>query len=325
MKLKIIFHHAFLALLFIMGITFINSPALGEASLSITANNGTNRVLVMPGIPVHVVIELKPESYSGVNADWWLLAETQMGTFHYDIKHDGNWTPGQSVTYRGPLGNLPPYTVLNTTGLPAGTYNLSFGVDGEMNGMLDSNAYLDTVEITIPEYTCPDTTNTLDALSESQKAFIASRGNPDMFILGFISEELDESNRATYFENNDVRRIEYWIYNRDQLTIATFDSGHFIKETTVGDSIDDLQATQFSPSQLSTCMGQADIVKLLGEPSCIQKETLAGRSYDYLRYNPSVTQPASTVVLENGALITVLSGYSLDLDSSPADGNMCTD
>jgi len=323
MKLTNNFPWLFFFMFTLLWLSLSGSLAFAEPTPLIKANTGTHRVLVVPGMQFDLTVELEPQEDNGRDADWWLFAEISGSYFYYDLS--AGWVPGFRVTAQAPLGHLPPLNVFSLGGLPAGIYNVTFGVDLNVNGRLGDDAYLDTIKITAPGYVCPDTVNTLDALSEDQKAFITSRGNPEMFILGLISEEFDSANRATYLENNNIRRIEYWLYNRDQLTMALFDNGYFVEETTVGDSIDNLQATHISPSQLSPCMDQTDIVALLGEPSCIRTETLAGRTYSYLRYNPSGNHPASTVVLENGVLVTVLAGYSYDIDSSPTDGNLCTD
>jgi len=324
MKSKRRFRGIFIFFFVVLGWSLSCSTAFTEPIPIIVVNQGTSRVLVMPGAQLDLSVQFDPQEYEGVAADWWLYAEVA-GTYYYYDYLSASWVPGFQVTAQGALTTLPPFNVLSLRGLPAGVYNVTFGVDLNMNGQLGHDAFLDTMEFTIPDYVCPDTVNTLDALSEDQKAFVTSRGNPEMFILGLISEQFDNENRATYLENNNIRRIEYWLYNRDQLTMVLFDNGHFVEETIVGDSIDELQATHISPSQLSPCMDQTDIVALLGEPSCTQTEILAGRTYSYLRYNPSGDHPASTVVLENGVLTTVLAGYSFDMDSSPTDGNLCTD
>jgi hypothetical protein len=307
-----------------IGLSLSSNTAFSAPEPSITANSGSQRILVMPSRLLNVVIELNPGSSQGQNADWWLLALTPDEYFHYDPA--SGWLPGFEVSYQGPITTLPPWNVLSLAGLPAGTYYVGFGIDLNMNGTYDDNdTYLDIVEITASGYVCPDTANSLDALSETQKAFITSKGNPDMFILGFASEDFDEENRAAYLADNNIRRIEHWLYNEEQLTMFTFDSGYFVKETVIGNSISDLQSTPLSPSQFSPCTTQAEIIELLGTPSCVNTEILAGRTYNYLRYNPTNAHPATTIVTENGYIISALVGYSFDLDSSPLDGNLCTD
>ena len=50
----------------------------------------------------------------------------------------GAWLSGVVVSYQGPLADVtPPYEVLNYTGLYPGTYIFYFGVDSNMNGIID--------------------------------------------------------------------------------------------------------------------------------------------------------------------------------------------
>lgn len=308
---------------FLVATALISDPTLSSPSPSVTANDGTQRVLVFPDQVLDLSVALSPDAMKGQNADWWLIASLPNGSFYYYDLLFG-WQPGFIATYQGPLITLSERNVLSTKGLPPGTYNVAFGVDLNMNGDSDDGFYTG-VKVKISGYDCPDTSNSLEALSDVQKDFVAARGNPDMFILGFASEVFGQENRAAYLPENSVRRIEHWVYNRDELTVATFDNGFFVKEDTVGEAILDLQDSSLSPSQLSPCTSTEDIVALMGEPSCTNVDTLSGRTYSYLRYNPTASNPATTIVLENGSLIAVLSGYSYDADSEPIDGNLCTD
>ena len=58
-----------------------------------------------------------------------------------------------SFTYQGSLIDLPPYEVLNMSGLPEGMYTAYFGVDMDMNGLLDfDQLYYDSVVVNITGY-----------------------------------------------------------------------------------------------------------------------------------------------------------------------------
>ena len=90
---------------------------------------------------------LNPGSHPGENADWWVVADTPFGWYHYNVY---SWIPGFSVTYQGPLFDLTPVEVLNITDLPVGTYTFYFGVDMVMNGSLNMDQiYYDNVEVNI--------------------------------------------------------------------------------------------------------------------------------------------------------------------------------
>jgi len=293
-------------LLFFLSVFFNAYPAASAPTPSVTANGG-NRVMMMTDMLLDVKIEFDPGSDAGKNADWWCIAEIVPGTF-YSYQLDGSWRSGKYVSYQGPLMNLSPYQVLNLGGLPAGNYKVSFGVDLNMNGVQDNPSYYDSVDISIPVYDCPSVTEDSQiVLSSTQKSFIASRGNPDLFAIAFVSQEADSTGHPYY--SNKIRRIENWAYNTDKLTTVVFDNGFFMSETphTI---VADLQATPLSPSQFTHCMSREDILALIGEPSCTQTEIMGGSTYSYMRYNPTHATPAVTVVLENGVLITVMAGYS---------------
>lgn len=103
----------------------------------VKANGSDGPLTIKSSDNLFVTIELTPGNFSGHNADWWVLADTSpFGWYYYNV-NTGSWFPGQLVTYQGGLFNLPSYGVLNTTGLPTGTYTFYFGVDGNMNGSID--------------------------------------------------------------------------------------------------------------------------------------------------------------------------------------------
>ncbi len=96
-----------------------------------------------------VTVEIAANKGWGANADWWVVADTPFGWYHYNYLAD-DWFPGQVVTYQGPLFDLGPYEVVNITGLPVGKYRVYFGVDMDMNGSIDMyQIYYDSVVVTI--------------------------------------------------------------------------------------------------------------------------------------------------------------------------------
>jgi hypothetical protein len=64
-----------------------------------------------------------------------VVANTPFGGWYY--YNLSGWKPGFSVTYQGPLGDLPSLEVLNSSGLSQGSYDFYLGVDGNMNGIWD--------------------------------------------------------------------------------------------------------------------------------------------------------------------------------------------
>jgi hypothetical protein len=114
--------------------------------IDIKANGSDGPVTITQLDNLSVAVALDPGIYSGVQADWWVLANTPFGWYYY--KSSG-WGPGISVTYQGSLFDLASKEVLNTSGLPIGTYNFYFGVDGNVNGLIDGPLYYDSVEVNI--------------------------------------------------------------------------------------------------------------------------------------------------------------------------------
>ena len=115
----------------------------------IKANESDGPINIMSTESLSVTIELSPGGYAGDNADWWLVAATPFGLFHYQPV-DGSWAPDLTYSHQGSLFNLGEFEALNISGLPTGSYTLYFGVDMNMNGLLDmEQAYYDSVTVNI--------------------------------------------------------------------------------------------------------------------------------------------------------------------------------
>jgi len=112
--------------------------------------NGSDGLLTIPqGDLLTVTVALDPGSYDGVNADWWVAAYAAPFGWYYYNAYTGSWISGFSCTYQGPLFDLSPYEVLNTSGLPISTYTFYFGVDRHMNCSWDDSQYYDSVIVNI--------------------------------------------------------------------------------------------------------------------------------------------------------------------------------
>jgi hypothetical protein len=115
----------------------------------IKANGSDGAITISQSEKLSVTVELNLSTRASENADWWVVAETPFEWYYYDVNRD-SWKPGLICTYGGPLFDLPPYDVLNMSGLPTGDYTFYFGVDMVMNGSLDmSDIYYDSVEVEI--------------------------------------------------------------------------------------------------------------------------------------------------------------------------------
>lgn len=171
---------------------------------------------------------------------------------------------------------------------------------------------------------CPlNVTNSLDALSQDQKAFIASRGNPHLFYILFASEEVNEAGKIVY--TGKVRRIEKWMYNIPSrgLVSVLFDNGYFVREDVVGPYAQALTPTYISPAFFTPCTTKNDVIKILGEPSCENQIRFGGRIITVLRYNPTDTLAANSVYFENDLVVQVEGGYSITSPRAGAD--LCKD
>jgi outer membrane protein assembly factor BamB len=123
-------------------------------SPDIKANGLDGPLTITQGGLLTVTVSLEPGSrYDGENADWWVAATSPFGRYWYTLDTlDNGWVRSDPPirAYGGPLFDLSPYEVLNTSGLPVGPYTFHFGVDLLMNGSLDfSQLYYDSVDVTI--------------------------------------------------------------------------------------------------------------------------------------------------------------------------------
>jgi hypothetical protein len=83
-----------------------------------------------------------------MDADWWLIAKTPIGWYHYHPT--SGWLPGREVSLQEPLLDFPTREVLNSSNLPTGTYTFYFGIDLLMNGSINMDkGFYDKVKVTI--------------------------------------------------------------------------------------------------------------------------------------------------------------------------------
>jgi hypothetical protein len=121
----------------------------GPPAPDIKANDSDGPITLSQNNPLSITVKFDPGSHSGENADWWVVAMTPFGWYHYDVPGD-SWKPGLVVTHRGPLFDLSTMEVLNHSGLPIGSYTFYFGVDMNMNGSVDmEKAHYDSVGVNI--------------------------------------------------------------------------------------------------------------------------------------------------------------------------------
>ena len=109
----------------------------------IKANGSDEAVLLTQGDNLTVGISLDPGSYSGDNADWWLL-------YLYYNPITSTWEPNPLTSFQSPLSDLPYTQLFSTTVFPSGQYIFFFGVDMIPNGTMDgSELYYDFVPVIV--------------------------------------------------------------------------------------------------------------------------------------------------------------------------------
>jgi hypothetical protein len=130
------------------GDIYFNTNSAVDPVPDIKANGSDGPITINRSDTLAITVEFDKGSFAGFEADWWLVAMTPLGWYHYD--RDLGWLPGREVTLQIPLRDLQTREVLNMSGLPAGEYTFYFGIDLVKNGKINlGQAYYDTVEVTI--------------------------------------------------------------------------------------------------------------------------------------------------------------------------------
>lgn len=156
--------------------------------------------------------------------------------------------------------------------------------------------------------------------SPDQNRFVAARGYPHAFAIMFASENEVDGRRVPL---DPPRRFETWLYNNAQLTLARFDNGFFDREEVITGHME-MQATSLRPQDFWFDMTEAQVLAHMGQPSCIETDSLDGRSYRFLRYKPSGGRTIASVGFVDGKLVGVVAGMAAAFSSattsaSPAD------
>lgn len=116
----------------------------------IKANGSDGPISITQSDTLQIKVSLDTKC-STDHADWWLAQKTPSGWFYFNKKAN-SWQPGLNVTHQGPLFDLNPKTVLNTSGLSPGNYTFYFGVDMNMDGKVTKSClYSDMVKVTVTQ------------------------------------------------------------------------------------------------------------------------------------------------------------------------------
>ena len=118
----------------------------------IKANGHDGSITVPRNSVVSITISLKPGSFTGQNAVWYVVEKTPSGAFnHFDLK-TLSMVPGLLPTYQGPLFDLGSIEVLNTSDLTAGTHIFCFGLNLTIAGSSTADSlYYDQVSVSVSD------------------------------------------------------------------------------------------------------------------------------------------------------------------------------
>lgn len=115
----------------------------------ITVNGSDGPLSVGTADTLSITLSMKAGDLVGTDADWWIVAETPFGLYHYS-RAGSRWLPGLDPTHQGPLVDFAPLGLPPVSGLPAGVYTFHFGVDTLRNGHVDmGQTYGDSAEVTV--------------------------------------------------------------------------------------------------------------------------------------------------------------------------------
>lgn len=122
-------------------------------TIDIKANGSDGPANLSLGEALTLTMSIVPGSYSGQNADWWVMARAPSSPpdnwYYYNLS-TGSWIQGREVTYQNPLFDMNPKDLPISPALAPGTYLFCFGIDLVMNGSIDTgDLYYDKVRVTI--------------------------------------------------------------------------------------------------------------------------------------------------------------------------------
>jgi hypothetical protein len=131
-----------------------NIPLSGISSVVdpapvLKANKSRGSLTVKKGKNVKLQYELDPGSYENTNADWWVVQEYN-GSLTYYSAASPKKREVVSLYYQGPLLKQGPVKIFKSKKLKKGQHTFYFGVDTEMNGVLDPEEfYYDSVTVNV--------------------------------------------------------------------------------------------------------------------------------------------------------------------------------
>jgi DNA-binding beta-propeller fold protein YncE len=115
----------------------------------IQVNGSFGQVSVNNNESNFISISLINYGMEGINADWWLAADTPFGFYFYSYLQK-SWLQNTIPVYQGPLFSIADVDLLSVSNLPQGKCTVYFGVDTMQDGKLTfEELSYDYIEINI--------------------------------------------------------------------------------------------------------------------------------------------------------------------------------
>lgn len=127
------------------GMPTFHGPISGWAGVAnIRANGADGPVQAGLGDEIRMTTEIQALDRGGTRVERWILADTPSGRFSYGLC---GWQRGARRAGVGPLGDLPPQTILYRPTVP-GNHTFHLMVDDRVN-RVPNPTWVDTVEVTV--------------------------------------------------------------------------------------------------------------------------------------------------------------------------------
>ena len=147
--------------------------------------------------------------------------------------------------------------------------------------------------------------------SSAQAKYLKNRGKPDLFLLLFVTKEVDAETGAEK-RVDPPRRIETWLYTALGRRVM-FDDGILIKETRFDSKVlqgllpeTELDLTEYSPE-----ISPKAIKRRFGQPDNIEKLTVGKQNFQVYRYMPKESQGVKSFTFLDDQLVGVAAGIGI--------------
>ncbi len=123
-------------------------------SPDIKVNGFDNNMAIASGEELSITLALDTGDFANQDADWWFLHYMPDGSIYYfDILtwelRDLGVDPVVQPTYQGPLFDFGALELVALSDLSEGAHEFLFAVDTERDGVLQENAFSDSVTVTV--------------------------------------------------------------------------------------------------------------------------------------------------------------------------------